>query len=175
MLPSLHDAEIRNLRVDYDKNQQPVYILNYFLFERPAQLNLGPYEKCDVRYVRLVARKALAMASNGIDPAVNLHDPEWQKTAPSINFGRMCRLLFYSGQQYSDPPQFVATHIIPAWGHRMLEGISADDVDQMCALAERRKAQGGSQVRAFIQHVFNEAYFKGQLAEEHPHPVRLRD
>ncbi len=170
MLQPIEDAEVKNLFVCPDTQGRLTYSVSYYLFERPVKLTLGVYERSELRVVRMLARIAQHHASKGIDPAYSLAAPDWQETAPSLTFGRACTLALNSaeGKEFKQC-QFIITHLIPAWSHRKLEDISADEVTHMVAVAERHKSR--EDVAKFIQVVYNLAYIRGYLAEEQPYPL----
>lgn len=172
MQQPIEDAEVKNLFVCPDTQGRLTYSVSYYLFERPVKLTLGAYERSELRVVRMLARIAQHHASKGIDPAYSLAAPEWQQTAPSVTFGRACTLALNSaeGKEFRQCG-FIITHLIPAWGHRKLEDISADEVAQMVAAVERAEKQSEGEALKFIRAVYNLAYMRGYLAEEQPVPL----
>lgn len=173
MLQPIEDVEVKNLFVVPDAQGRLTYSVSYYLFERPEKLTLGAYERSQLGTVRMLARIAQHHASKGIDPAYSLAAPEWQETAPSVTFGRACTLVLNSaeGKEFRQC-QFIITHLIPAWGHRKLEDISADEVAQMIAAVERARQQSEQDVVKFIRAVYNLAYMRGYLAEEQSYPLQ---
>lgn len=172
MQQPIEDAEVKNLFVCPNAQGQLTYSVSYYLYERPVKLTLGAYERSQLGTVRMLARIAQHHASKGIDPACSLAAPEWQGTAPSVTFGRACTLVLNSkeGAEFRQC-QFIVTHLIPAWGHRKLEDISADEVAQMVAAVERTEKQSEGEALKFIRAVYNLAYMRGYLAEEQPVPL----
>lgn len=172
MQQPIEDAEVKNLFVCPNSQGQLTYSVSYYLYERPVKLTLGAYESSELRVVRMLARIAQHHASKGIDPAYSLAAPDWQETAPSVTFGRACTLTLNSpdGKEFRQC-QFTITHLIPAWGHRKLEDISADEVAQMVAAVERAGQQSEGGALKLIRAVYNLAYMRGYLAEEQPVPL----
>lgn len=173
MLQPIEDAEVKNLFICPDAQGRLTYSVSYYLYERPVKLTLGAYERSNLQTVRMLARIAQHHASKGIDPAYSLAAPEWQQTAPSLTFGRACTLVLNSpdGKEFRQC-QFIITHLIPAWGHRKLEDISADEVVQMVAAVERAGQQSEGEALNLIRAVYNLAYMRGYLAEEQEHPAK---
>lgn len=172
MLQPIEDVEVKNLFVVPDAQGRLTYSVSYYLFERPARLTLGAYERSQLGTVRMLARIAQHHASKGIDPAYSLAAPEWQEAAPSVTFGRACTLTLNSseGKEFRQCG-FIATHLIPAWGHRKLEDISGDEVAQMAAAVQRAGQQSERELVKFIRAVYSLAYMRGYLAEEQPYPL----
>ena len=166
------DSTVKGLYVGPDPNGCPAYMVDFLLFEKPVSLSLGRYESNDVRRVRELAQRAIGMAAKGIDPRSKLASSDWQQTAPSATFGEMCHLLMQTDKTNEFASfEFLATHLLPAWGHLLLEEITAVDALNLCNLAGRKNPIHVDRVIDFVGSVFCLAYSWGYLPEEHLCPL----